>query len=193
MSIEVVAAPVVEPISLDEAKDHLNLTDFDEDDGLIQRYIISARKVAEGILDRALITQTLRQFADGFPDGNVLTLIRGPLQEVTSVKTYATDDTPTTMPAADYQVVTTDPPAVVLRSGSAWPSTSLRHRNGVEVEYVAGYGDSSADVPADIKAWLLMKIGDLYENREAAISTGAVAGRVDFVDQLLANEKAWSV
>src|SRR5256885_5138486 len=66
-SLVVVTPPGLEPVTLDEAKLHLNITDT-SDDAYITGLITVAREYLEKIEDRAYITQTLRMQLDSFPD-----------------------------------------------------------------------------------------------------------------------------
>ena len=57
--------------------------------------------------------------------------------------------------------------------------------NAVQISYTAGYGADTA-VPAGIKAWMLMRIGSLYENREEFVTgRGIVVAELPFLDGLL--------
>jgi hypothetical protein len=54
-------APALNPVSLDEAKDHVGAAEFDDDDRKLEGYIDAAVAYLDGysgILGRALITQT---------------------------------------------------------------------------------------------------------------------------------------
>ena len=71
-----------------------------------------------------------------------------------------------------------------LKPGQSWPADVLPgYGDGaVKIEYDAGYGDAAA-VPAPVKSWILLRIGDEIEN----IGT-AMAGHVTtapWVDSLL--------
>lgn len=46
-----------------------------------------------------------------------------------------------------------------------WPSV-LYIPNAVQIHFTAGYGDNSADVPANIRTAIMMAVSDFYENRE---------------------------
>ena len=48
----------------------------------------------------------------------------------------------------------------------SWPTDALRAINGVEVEFIAGYGTVGADVPPEIREAILMCVGDMHSNRE---------------------------
>ena len=49
---------------------------------------------------------------------------------------------------------------------TSWP-TPGDFINAVTVQYIAGYGDASADVPARIRHWMYMVCTYMYENRTA--------------------------
>ena len=51
-----------------------------------------------------------------------------------------------------------------MRDGGTWP-TDLRNANGIEVLYIAGYGDTRATIPEPIRVAMLEYIAFLYEHR----------------------------
>jgi uncharacterized phiE125 gp8 family phage protein len=174
MALTLVTGPTVEPISIAEAKDQCRI-DITDDDVLIGSLIVAARRVAEMVLRRALITQTWDYVADAFPAGDRLVLPRAPLQSVTSITYVDSDDASDTVASGDYQVDTDSVPGrVVLKSGSTWPSVTLRVANGVTVRFVAGYGDDGDDVPQEIRQAMLLMVGHWYENREDSVGVGNV-------------------
>src|SRR3954465_4821919 len=64
--LELVTAPTVEPLTLADAKQHLRVTVSDED-ALITRHLITARRQVEIMTRRRLITQHWRIYFDSFP------------------------------------------------------------------------------------------------------------------------------
>jgi uncharacterized phiE125 gp8 family phage protein len=153
-------------------------------DPLLNSFIKTARLAAENITRRALITQTLELVLDAFPPAGIF-LPLPPLQSVTSVKYIDEDGVEQTLSTDLYDVDTdSEPGKVVLESGESWPTT-YDQVNAVRVRYVAGYGAASA-VPEDVKTWMKLRVGTMYENREAII-TGTITSDVprDFVDGLL--------
>lgn len=166
MANKISVQPATEPVSLDEAKLHLRVDDMTED-VLIQSYIKTARIYAEGIQNRAFITQTWELWLDGFPCGDHIDIPLPPLQSVTSIDYYDTANVKTTITASDYFVDTkSEPGRTVLAYGKSWPSTTLRPANGVCVTFVAGYGIAEL-VPQTVKQAIFLIIGHLYEHREA--------------------------
>ena len=182
MAIRVVAGPAIEPITIDDLKNDIKVdADLTADDALIRALGIAARRMAESIQNRALITQTLELALDGWPDGNTLEIPRPPLQSVASIKYYDEDDTERTFDAGSYLVDTySEPGRVVLKTGQSWPDGELRPANGVIVHFVAGYGDVESQVPETTVQALRLLVGHWYENREAVSSTGAIPKEVPF-------------
>lgn len=174
---KLITAPVVDPITLAEAKAQCRV-DLDDEDDLITGYIAAARRWCEKIDRRAYLTQTWQLWLDAWPAGNEITLRKPPLQSVSSIVYYDDADTATTLAASNYYVDTvSEPGRVVLRSTASWPSTTLRDANGVCVTFVAGWA-AAADVPQPIRQALRLIVGHWYENREAA-SLGAVSREIE--------------
>ena len=186
MALTAVTAPAVEPVSLTEAKLHLRV-DVTEDDTLIATLIQAAREMVEGISRRALITQVWKLILDEFPAGDTISIPMPPLQAVASITYKDQDGSASTFSSDDY-IVNSDcePGKVALAYGSSWPSTTLYPTGAVTVQFTAGFGDASTDVPEKYRQALLLLCGHFYENREAIATTGAVPKEVPFgVEALL--------
>lgn len=162
------AAPATEPVTLAEAKSHLRV-DGTDDDTLITELIKGARQLVEGNTGRSLITQTWRLTLDRFPrNDEAIQLERPPLISVESVQYVDTNGATQEMATADYIVDTSHVQGeVALAYDKTWPDTRAQ-RNAVLVNYTAGYGAASA-VPEALKAAIKLRLGDLYENREASV------------------------
>jgi uncharacterized phiE125 gp8 family phage protein len=179
------AAPDIEPISLTEAKLHLRV-DVSDDDNLITALIQAAREMAETITRRVLITQSWNYILDEFPDGDEIELPLPPLQSVEEITYKDQDGDDTTFSEDDY-IVNTDaePGKVVLAYGKSWPGASLYPTGAITVQFTAGYGDESTDVPMVIRQAMLLMIGHWYENREAVATTGAMPKEMPLSVELL--------
>ena len=203
LKFRLVTPPAVEPVSVNEAKQHLRLEDEDGDDAaLLAGLIRSVREFAERFLGRALITQTYLatldawptnhrvegQWWDGTRDGAVselsradraIELPRPPLQSIELIRTFDDVDQATTFASSNYLVdAISQPGRVVLRNGVA-PPVALRAANAIEIQFKAGYGDDPQSVPEAIRLGMLQVIAHLYENRgdetdQAARETPAV-------------------
>ena len=84
MALVLNTAPAVEPLTLDQAKEHLRVTDG-ADDAKISRLISAARRHVEGFLGRRLINQTWDLNCFDWPAGDVFHLPYPPLSSVTSI------------------------------------------------------------------------------------------------------------
>lgn len=166
-SLKLLTGPTVEPVTLADMKNYLRVVGTDED-SLITNQIAAARQKVEKILGRALITQSwikvssisLRRITIEYP----------PLQSITSIKTYDDADVATVNSSANYIVVSTSEPGLVLlKKGVSW----LTHRNDAsfEIIFVAGYGDAASDIPEEIIEGVKMYVTKIYNRRgdESAI------------------------
>jgi len=165
MALKLIIPPTTEPITLQEAKNHLRV-DGTDDDVLIQSLITTAREYCEAFQNRAYITQTWEMTLDSFPQ-MPLKLPRPPLQSVSSIKYIDQNGVETLFDAANYIVDTdSEPGRITLVPGIFWPSVILKPIGGVKIRFVAGYGDATK-VPMMVKQAILLLIGHWYENREA--------------------------
>ncbi len=177
--------PTTEPISLTELKVQLRINSSAEDAALTS-LISAARMTLEQVTKRTIARATFQMFMDRWPcggadawwdgtrqgsirelvgDSNELSIPAPPLVSVESIKTYTDADVATTMSASDYYVDTKSLDQlgrVALRTGASWP-IALRTRNGIEVNYTAGYADGS--VPAALKLAVLNTAAWAYNNR----------------------------
>lgn len=182
MSLIIITAPTVEPVTLAEAKLHCKV-DGTDDDTLLTALIVAARQQAEHRLGRALCTQTLEKVLDTFPDD--IKLPMPPAKTIVSVKYLDTAGVEQTLASNTYSLDKDSEPGWLTPAyGLSWPDT-YAVPNAVRVRYTCGYG-AAADVPPSIKAWMLMAVGTLYGQREAII-IGVSAGEVprDFFAGLL--------
>jgi uncharacterized phiE125 gp8 family phage protein len=198
MSLKLITAPTSEPVTLTEAKAHLRV-DASDDDALITALIIAAREGAEQITGRALMSQTWELGLDGFSDREPayhrhayrISLPRPPLVSITSVKYLDTSGVLQTMAESDYLLDDHSEPARLMPAyGTCWPVTRCQ-ANSVLIRYDAGYADADS-VPQQIKSWMLLQIGAMYENREnVAALTNLV--QMPFADRLLDASRIWSL
>ena len=76
-----------------------------------------------------------------------------------------------------YRVVTSEEPGWIEPAyGQWWPSVRCVPQ-AVEVEYTAGYGLESADVPATIRHAITMMVGEWIEFREGQV-IGTIAKEI---------------
>lgn len=195
-----------EPVTLAEAKVHLRepLEDADND-AYIAALITSARLDAEHRLQRTLITTTWRLTLDAFPsfvcDGRVrpvngygdgaIRLAMGRVIAVQSITYLDADGAERTLAADQYRVdLAGDVARITPAYGLSWPTTRAV-TGAVQVNYTAGYGASAAAVPAPIKSWIKLAVGDLYDQRSRSAEKPAVPQH--FADALLDAARIWTV
>lgn len=163
MSLILTSLPASEPVTLADAKAHLKIDVVDDDD-LITRLIVSARRAAEQYTARALVAQSWRYTVDRWPAKRALTLPKPPLIGVTSITTYDRAGTGTVLDASAYIVDADEQPArIMLKETTVLPSP-LREAGGIAVAFDAGYG-SPSDVPDAIKTAILSLATHLYASR----------------------------
>ena len=181
MKLTLLQGPAVEPLGLDEVKAHLRL-DGDDEDTLLGSLLTTARSHVEIALGLALITQTWRWQADCWPRTGVVDLMTRPVQRVATVAVRGADGSQDTVAAADYVVDKTT--ARIASQRGTWPKPGSR-LGGIEIEFVAGFGDAATTVPEPIRHALRLLVAHWYEVRNP-VHIGSMATRVpDTVSELL--------
>lgn len=174
MPFPLVTAPAEEPVSLFEAKHHLR-EDEDDQDALIELYTQAAREHCEQETGRLFVTQTREVVLDSFPCGPI-EILTGPVQSIESV-TYVDEDGAEQTLAAEAWMFAPNPEPARVAPVLDWPRTQAGRPGAVTVRFVGGYGNA-INVPAPLKAAILLVLGDSYENREATV----LGERVEIVE-----------
>ena len=184
MALVLTSGPASEPISLAEAKIHLRV-DGSAEDTLIASLIITSRLHIEAALGVALITQSWSYFLDAWPAGHQLSLPLRPVQSIAAVRLYAADESVVTIPSDTYLLDGAATPArLVRRANLTWPKPG-RTANGIEIAFVAGYGNAPIDVPAPIRHAILLLVAHWHEHREPVAIGEANASVPSTVSDLL--------
>lgn len=161
--------PIVEPITLDEARLHLRL-DADSsghpDDTLVEGLISAAREWAEAFTGEVYAVTGYELRLDAFEDE--ITLPVTPARAVTAITYVDADGADQTLTQDAYQL-SADPfdPILTAATTDGWPDGAT----DVRITFTAGYqpeADSSGlpFVRAIARAAMLLVIGHLYANRE---------------------------
>lgn len=160
-------APTVEPVTLEELKEHLRIDGSDED-SIIRGYLETAREHVESFCKRQLCTATWVLKLDEFPNGKFIELPRPPLISVTSLVYLDTANASQTWANTNYSVDTyTEPGRIILGYDKVWPTT-YGVPNCITITYQAGYGATVESVPRSIRTGILKLAGIFYENREGS-------------------------
>lgn len=178
----VYAAPAEEPVTTAEVMAFIR-SDTTEESALTM-FIKSARASAESITRRALVTQTLDLYLDQFPWGDIV-LPRPKVQSITAITYVDSNGTTQTLSTDNYVLDSvSEPGRVALAYGYSWP-TARTQNNSIKVRYLTGYGLASS-VPDGIKHWMLMRIKQLYDQRDSvSMASNMLEMPYKFVDGLL--------
>ena len=126
-----------------------------------------------GELGRALLEQEWELALDSFPP-SAICLPLPPLLSVESVKYVDPEGVQQTMEPAGYTVEPGEHGFAMPVHGTRWPATRAQPL-AVRVRFKAGYGSTGDKVPAAIRSAILLRVADLFENRESSIVGKSVA------------------
>lgn len=183
VSIVTTVEPAIEPIDLAEALDHCRIDSSDSDTLLIS-LIKGAREYVENHIRRALINRTLDVRFGQF--SGVMEMPKAPLSSVLSIKYVDVDGNEQTLDSGVYRTDSArDPGIVELGVDQSWPDL-YNTSSPITIQIIAGYGETSDDVPAPIKQAMLLLIGHWFENRESTVGVGNIQTIPMGVDSLLA-------
>lgn len=175
MSVSLLAAPAIEPVSLADLKAHVRVTGPDEDVGLLAM-TVAARATVERLAHRYLITQSWRAHFDAIPADGRLELPFFPVQSVIAVRTLSVTGAATVVPASAYVVDAASEPARLQFLDA--PPQPGRPIAGVEVDAVVGYGLTADTVPPPLRQAVLILAARWYERR------GDGSGSPDLPDEV---------
>ena len=182
----VVATPsTFEPLSLEDAKLHLRVTD-DDDDQSIADYAKAAKSYIQFKTGLYLASQTLTLKTNTFNDFCKLPV--APVASITSITYTDPDAAPQTLATSVYEARLEGlSPLIVLKTDQAWPSIELGSQ--IVLTVVVGFATPD-DMPHDILSALKLLLGTLYMQREDVSATGLVA--VPAADALLVNYRIFA-
>lgn len=155
-------------------------------DRLLAILIASARFTAENLLKRYLITQTVDVYLDGFSNDTILPRY----QSITSITYTNSSGNTATLSTDYYSVDASNTGRLILNNGYQWPET-LDQENSVKIRLVVGYGSNQSDIPECIRHWMLMRIKQAYDQRDAVSMANIVEFPYSYVDGLLDSERVW--
>lgn len=160
----VIAEPVNLAVSLDEVKEHLRLDPSDtSQDAYLTLLIRAATRIAELYTKRTFINTTFRTYRDFFE--SCIKLRRSKFQSLQAYK-YSVDDVLTDIDTGlFYTTNETDFSKIILKQDQEYPDDIDKKLDAILIDFVAGYGADSSDIPYDLRLALLNHIAMLYENR----------------------------
>ena len=183
-------AAVSEPVSLGRVKRSLGLDNVIDYDTTLQELIASASQAVSNDLGRALTTTTYTLYLQRWP-GRIIQLPYPPLIAVDSIKYYAdSDSTLTTYSSSNYTVATGGEPGLIaLNESKDWPDLMDRGVNPIEIQFQAGYGADTDDVPPAIRAAVTMTAAYFFE-QPLPVITGTISTELPLsVSRLINSER----
>lgn len=136
MTLQLITAPAIEPLSLEEVKLHCKIEDV-ADDALVRAIIVAVREQAEHKTGRALIDQRWEQVLNWFP--TTIELGYPPLVAVESVKYTDSAGATQTISSANYIADdVSSPPKIYLGYGASWPA-NRDVPNAIRARFIAGH------------------------------------------------------
>ena len=193
MSDALSVAATTSPITLADAKRHLNVSST-ADDTLIQDYVNGAAVMLETRGSRAFIDQTrvlkMQTFSDSrYMRNRKITLPRSPLSSVTSITYIDSAGTTQTLSSTSYRTSLADEPGRIAEAyNNTWPATQ-NIQDDVTVTYVAGHSSASSGVSDPAKQAVRMVVGHWYRNRES-VTVGTINNEIAMgVDALMEGEQ----
>lgn len=179
----VIIAPEAPPLTIDECRAHLEAAAYgdttldDADDAMIAGFLAAAVQDCEQFVGLSLSQRVLEVEIDAFPsvaaDGtDEIALPFGPVIEVRSFDPTGGSSS-SSEAVVSYDLDDYSSPNR-LRSVGGWPAGGP-----IRIQYLAGFGLDSdglgVALPAPIRAAVLLMLGHLYANREAATDKAMTA------------------
>jgi uncharacterized phiE125 gp8 family phage protein len=183
--LRLVTPPVVEPVTLLQAKPRLHYT-ADDYDFQIMDLLRMARQELDGPtgrLRRALLTQTWEMLLDDLPRSGMLVPLP-PLQTITSLTYLDLDGVAQTLASNQYRLVLRglEPAWLEPAFGATWPGV----RTGLgaaTLKFVCGWSTPD-QVPEPLKTWIIARAGAMLAQPESAI-VGVSAMHLTYFDAIL--------
>ena len=173
----VVTAAVSEPLTLDQATDHVRI-DSNDDLAYLNSLVSVAREYVDGVTGKVSVQTTFKVVAPSWhalingydealviPQRNIysIPIFRAPLVSVSSVKYYPpSTETLTTVTSTDYRVITGTEIGYVQFKET--PPEHEDRPDAVQIEFIAGYS-APCNVPPILAHAQKMLVAHLYENR----------------------------
>jgi uncharacterized phiE125 gp8 family phage protein len=153
--------PVVEPVSLAEAKLWLRIDANDEDD-LVRALVVAARLMVEAEIGQVLIGQNWRLVADRWPPGELVPVRIGRILSVSGGRVFSAEGVASPIAADRFTLFPQGDPPAILPLDRPAPGRAYA---GIEIDLRLGYGETATDVPETIRLAIRRLVTLWYENR----------------------------
>jgi uncharacterized phiE125 gp8 family phage protein len=173
MTPVLISGPLLEPVSLVEAKQWLRVDTSVEDD-LIAALVTSARMIVESATRRQLISQTWRLTMDRWPgratahDGfigrpELFDIPLAPFRQIIAFRVFDALNIAMDIGSSLYVLDATPDRARLRFTGE--PPLPGRCLAGIEMDLLVGYGDTPTDTPEPLRQAIRLLIARWFENR----------------------------
>ena len=162
MSVTVLVPPALDPVSLADAKAFLQL-DSTFEDALVADLIKTATQMIEKSTAKALISRTVQQEFQSWPERGIFALALRPLVQIVQVQRRDATGTLSAVDPADYYVDTGHGRLIALTSFTHGPFS--HPAEAVLVDFITGFGPAESDIPPALRSALMLIVRDLYEHR----------------------------
>lgn len=156
-----IAGPAVEPVTTAELRTVLRLDDGAED-AFLAALIAAARRHVEDCCGRRLIEQSWRLTLDLWPRSRVVAIPLAPLMRIERVRLFDAQGQPFDLAPTLYRLDRLDPPHLLLDAAAPGPGQAA---DGIQIDFVAGYGATAADVPPPLVQAVRMLVARWFEHR----------------------------
>ncbi|MGW6776605.1 head-tail connector protein [Brucella pseudogrignonensis] len=160
MTMFLVTPPALEPVTIADARAFLRISTDSEDD-VLRRIIKTACELVEAETGLALVDQTWRLRVDRWPRSGRLAIFKYPVKAVTAVVAYRPDGSAIGMEPEEFMLQHGRRPQRVYMAQYPDAQTFC----GLEVDFIAGFGETGVEVPDALKQAILTLTAHLYENR----------------------------
>jgi len=164
---EEVTPPAVLPVTIEEAKQHLNLSSSDNaHNAIIAQYIAAARLQFETDCSLALITRDMRLRLPSFCEFRFPV---GPLVSIASVEYIDSNGDLQTLDESAYVADTANDAFRMV----TWSTPSVADRwDAVAINYTIGKANTQSEVNPLAKSAILLMVGYYFENRDMLVNDG---------------------
>jgi uncharacterized phiE125 gp8 family phage protein len=168
--LRVITPPASYPVTLDDAKAQLRLSDSSSD-VLIQGLIPAATKFCQSLVQRVFVAQTLEWVLPCWRDCLELPIAPVTAEQVAWIKyvDWSTQQQQTLDPGAYVAQPTSASIRIIPAFGHLWPLVFARSSEPVVIRFDAGYKDA-ASVPGNVKAAILLMLRHLYTLGETSMT-----------------------
>lgn len=178
------AEAAVEPISVEGMKGHLRVS-HNTEDALIADLIKAAREEVERSTSLALINQSWRLALDQWPRNGLVSLRKNPVISILAVTVFDDQGDGVVIEPENYRLDQSHALARLWLTGALGAAL-----NGIEIDFLAGFGPSSAEVPEGLKRAMMILVAHWFEFRGAYGARDQPVSVPDEYLRLIANYRA---